>query len=743
MSSRGNSQVELWETFSDMKTINSIEIVSDRNLIYCASEGGLFSLNLNTGEVLKKYTNITGLATLSAKSIKVDNHGRLWVGSGDGSISILDLSSDNWTYIFDIKNSTEQDKAIYDMELYEDFIFVATGYGIQKISTSDFSFVDAPYYKFGYLTERSKVTDIKISNDVIHVATSTGYAKANLIGTNLNNPSTWEAYNGSPLNIDVQAVEVYNGNVMVGSKTGLLYNNGSFWLIYPNSTVMNANIKDIHVVGQDLYFISNTEIYKTNSSDFSVITQVIPSGAYTRIETLPDNTPVFGTTDKGVLVRINNNYVDIAPNGPNRNSFDNLSIDSDGILWAAGGDANGGFYKFDGLTWTNYTTQTHPEIGNGNFFRRIIAGNGIVWALNFGGGATKITGDQIINYNPGNSNLPGISGNPDFCVPFGGAFDNNGRFWLTVYVSNVNMSLWTYNGDNTFTGFTNPSSISSSNLENVAIDEFNTKWIVSGEATPQGLYFFNENGTVNNPTDDISGFYNNSDFPGGGVTNINDVIVDGNNEVWVATNNGIFIINNPRAAIVNPAQKPAPVKLRLISGNLAVPFTEVCNTLTKDVLNQKWVGTVNNGVFHISSDGATLLDQYNVDNSPILSNEITSIAVNPKDGVAYFGTLKGLSALKTSAIEPLSEFDEIVCSPNPLILPSAVDLRIDGLIENTKLMIMTLDGRIIDEFDSPGGKIATWTNSRNLNLASGVYIVVAFNKDGSKVGKGKFAVIKK
>lgn len=81
--------------------------------------------------------------------------------SGDGSISILDLSSDNWTYIFDIKNSTEQDKAIYDMELYEDFIFVATGYGIQKISTSDFSFVDAPYYKFGYLTERSKVTDIK------------------------------------------------------------------------------------------------------------------------------------------------------------------------------------------------------------------------------------------------------------------------------------------------------------------------------------------------------------------------------------------------------------------------------------------------------------------------------------------------------------------------------------------------------------------------------------------------------
>lgn len=737
------SQINLWETYSDMKTINAIEVIPERNIIYCASDGGLFSLDMTTGSVIRKYTNITGLATLKTLAVKFDNRNRLWVGGEDGSLSILDLNTRDWTYKFDIKNSNEQDKAIYDFDLDGDFMYVATGYGVQKISTINLEFVAAPYYQFGNLTSRSRVNKVVIGNNKIHVATAVGYANANLFGSNLNDPMEWTTYNGTPLNLDVQAVEVYGNNIMVGSKTGFLYNNGANWLSYPNNQVVSSNIKDIRTVGTNLYFISNENLYRTNSSDFSTITEVIPTNTFTRIEPMPNGNPVIGTSTIGTLINISGNFIAVAPNGPNRNSFDNLSIGTDGILWAAGGVANGGFYSFDGIEWTNYTTQTHPGIGSNNFFRRIIAGNGVVWALSFGGGATKIEGGQFTNYNPSNSNLPGITGSPNFCVPFGGAFDNNGRFWMSVYLTNVNRSLWAYDNSNTFIGFTNPSSISSSNLENVAIDAFNTKWIVSGESSPQGVYFFNENGTINNPSDDVFGFYNTTDFPGGGVTNINDVIIDKNNEVWIATNNGIFIINNPRAAIQNPSQKPTPVKLRLISGNLSVPFTEVCQTISSDVLNQKWIGTANNGVFHISADGSTLLTQYNITNSPILSNEITSIVINPKDGIAYFGSLKGLSALRTSAVEPLAEFDEIICSPNPFMQPSSVDMRIDGLIENTRLKVMTLDGRIIDEFDSPGGRIATWTSSRNLNLASGVYIVVAFNKDGSKVGTGKFAVIKR
>jgi hypothetical protein len=229
-----------------------------------------------------------------------------------------------------------------------------------------------------------------------------------------------------------------------------------------------------------------------------------------------------------------------------------------------------------------------------------------------------------------------------------------------------------------------------------------------------------------------------------GVDNITGVIIDKNNEVWISSNNGVFIISNPLAAIQNPNQKPPPQKLGIISGNLKVPFTENCKCITTDVLNQKWIGTENNGVFHLSSDGSTLIETFNITNSPILSNQINSIAVNSQDGRAYFGTLSGLSSVQTDAISPLTDFDKIICSPNPYMVPPRVGLKIDGLVENSIVKILSLGGDVIIEFNSPGGRIASWDgkDSKGKYVASGIYLVVGFDKDGKKVGKGKLAIIK-
>lgn len=296
------------------------------------------------------------------------------------------------------------------------------------------------------------------------------------------------------------------------------------------------------------------------------------------------------------------------------------------------------------------------------------------------------------------------------------------------------------NGDSTFIPYVNPGIIQGPTLEQVAIDNYNTKWIVSSGAQ-SGLYFFNENNTPTNYNDDVSGIYYINEF---NVETITGVIVDRNNEVWISTNNGVFIIHNPLGAIQNPNQKPAPEKLGIISGNLKVPFTENCTCISNDILNQKWIGTQNNGVFHLSPDGSTLIETYNVVNSPILSNQINSISVSNKDGKAYFGTLNGLSSVLTDAIAPLTDFDKIICSPNPYLVPPRVNLKIDGLVENSSVKILSLSGDLIAEFTSPGGRIASWDgrDSKGNIVATGIYIVVGFNKDGKKVGKGKVAIIK-
>lgn len=734
------SQSSRWENFTDLKNITSIAADPGSDNIYCASKGGLFALDAVTRKIISKYSNLNGLINNDLTSLTIDNNRRLWVGASDGSISILNLQDLTWKYIFDIKNSTESNKLINFLFPSGNFMFVATGYGIQKVSITNFNFIDAPYYKLGSFPIKTPVYSLAVNNNVLYAATKAGVAYGNFVTSNLNDPNSWNNQSNTPLNSDVKSIESFDNKIFAGSLTGFSYFDGTSWLPYPNAAVANASTKFIKAIQDKIYFISGNSIYFANRTDLTSISPYLGADNFTTIAADNRGLPILGVSNNGILLFGSAAY--LYPNSPFTNIFNQITIDGNDYIWAAGGLDNNGFYRYNGIEWENFNVASHPEIGR-NWFQKIISGNGSVWAMGFGGGPTVITGDAIKNYNPNNSILPGIPTDPSFCVSFGGAYDNNGIPWVSFFQTNTGRSLYIYLGNDEWFGFPNPSIINSAILSEIAVDSYNTKWVVSGGAR-SGVYFFNENGTLTNTNDDVFGFYDNSEF-GSEVTNIYDVIVDKNNEVWIATNNGVFIINNPFGAIQNPAQKPPAQKLGIISGNLKVPFTENCISITNDILNDKWIGTESNGVFHLSSDGSTLLEQFNTSNSPILSNQIKTIAVSNKTGKAFFGSNNGLSSYATDAIEPVADFGEIIASPNPYLIPSAVDLKIDGLVENSIIKIITLSGEVVSEFDSPGGRIAVW-NGRNKNneiTPTGIYLIVAFNKDGSKVGKGKVAIVRK
>lgn len=732
------SQNSKWENFTDYKKITSIASDNITSQIYCASSGGLFVVDHATGKVIKKYTNLNGLISNDLTSLTIDDNEKLWIGASDGSIAVLNLHDFTWKYIYDIKNSTETNKSINYLYSAGSYIFIATGYGIQKVSAANYSFVDAPYYKLGLFPINTTVLGLTTNNNILYAATKAGVAYGNYISSNLNNPSSWSNFNGLTLTSDVNTIETFDNKIFAGSVNGFSYFDGNNWLLYPNATVSNQNTKFIKSNAGNIYFISGNTVYISTSQDLSAINVFLPSANYSTLNYNNEHGMIAGLSDNGVL--IDGNYV--FPNSPFTNNFNQIIIDDNDNVWAAGGTGNSGFYKFDGSLWENYNTTTHPEIGPSNWFQKIAYGNGIIWVLGFGGGPTSINGDIITNYNPSNSILPGISGDPNFCASYGGAYDYNGIFWVSFFGTNTGKSLYAFY-NNQWIDFVNPGIITSATLSNIAVDSYNTKWIVTS-GSRVGVYFFNENGTLTNPADDVFGFYDNAEL-GSDITNVTDVIVEKNNEVWIATNNGVSIINNPLGAVQNPNQKPPAQKLGIISGNLKVPFTENCISITNDILNDKWIGTETNGVFHLSPDGSTLIEQLNTTKTPILSNKIGTIAVSDKTGKAFFGTLKGLSSYNTDAIEPVQNFDKIIASPNPYMVPSGVQLKIDGLIENSKIKIITLNGEIINEFDSPGGRIAFWDgrNEKSEYASTGIYIIVAYNKDGSKVGTGKVAVVKK
>lgn len=734
--------IKKWVNYTDLKNVTSIASDRYNQIAYCGTSGGLFVVDLSNNSIVKKYTNIEGLTNNNITSVAVDNSDRLWIGSSDGSICILDYNKSSFKYIYDIKNSTENDKNINGFNFSGNSVFVATGFGIIKISAVTLNFIDAPYYQLGSFNLKTRISDITILGDYIYAATASGVAYANYVNSNLNSPSSWSNYSNAPLNTSVKAIKAFDGKVFAGSATGFMYFNGTDWNLYPNSVIAVASITSIASIGTKLYFIADNKTYFAPKENLGSVYNYNVNDVCNVVSQDKNDNPLLGIFENGLY----NLGTYVAPNCPNRNSFNSISEDHLGNVWGASGLGDGGFYKFDGTNWTTYTNQYYPELGNSNNFRYMFCGNNTVWAMNFGNGLVSISDKGIKLYNSYNTNLPGIPGGVTFCVPFGLAYDNNGILWSSFYRTSSGCSIYAKTDDSLWTGYADPSIVTGAFYENMVIDNYNTKWVVLSKAnSPRGVYFYNENGTIQDPSDDVYGMYAVSELQ---VQAVNYVAIDKNNVIWFATNNGVFTIDNPLAAIQNPTHPPAPSKVGIISGNLKVPFTESSTTIFVDVLNEKWIGTESNGVFHLSEDGSTLIETFNVNNSPILSNTINSIVVSSKTGKAYFGTLYGLSSVQTNAIQPVEKFDKIICKPNPYVLPSIKNptLTIDGLVENSIIKIITLNGEIVAEYTARQGKIDDqWngTDKKGNLVPTGIYIVVAYNKDGSKVGTGKLAIIRK
>jgi ligand-binding sensor domain-containing protein len=161
-------------------------------------------------------------------------------------------------------------------------------------------------------------------------------------------------------------------------------------------------------------------------------------------------------------------------------------------------------------------------------------------------------------------------------------------------------------------------------------------------------------------------------------------------------------------------------------------------------LNQKWVGT-NQGLFLVDQDGTNLLAVYNSQNSPLLSDIIQNLAIDQNTGTVYASTNAGLISLKTSSVKPVESFSGLRIYPSPFIIKSVSNtLTIDGLIANTDIKILTISGKLVRQFSSPGGRVAYWDgrNDAGSLVNSGIYIIVAYDTEGNSVASGKVAILR-
>ena len=163
------------------------------------------------------------------------------------------------------------------------------------------------------------------------------------------------------------------------------------------------------------------------------------------------------------------------------------------------------------------------------------------------------------------------------------------------------------------------------------------------------------------------------------------------------------------------------------------------NDIVVDALNYKWVATTG-GVFVLNDDGTEVLATITKASSPLLDDNVRTIAIDDQTGTVYFGTTNGCSVAQSSSIRPSAEF-LIKTFPQPFRSGTDAQVTIDGLTTDADLRIMTPSGILVAAFQARG-KQALW-DGRDVQgelVPAGIYIISASSPTTNTSAVGKIAV---
>jgi hypothetical protein len=253
-----------------------------------------------------------------------------------------------------------------------------------------------------------------------------------------------------------------------------------------------------------------------------------------------------------------------------------------------------------------------------------------------------------------------------------------------------------------------------------------------------GVFVYNHNNTPENPADDKSAHLGTGKG-GGGLpsASVLSMVKDLDGTLWIGTENGLAVVNCPGNVIGGTCEASQPiVKLDQFPGLLF--DNEQVQALAVDGANRKWVGT-NNGVWLISADAQQVVERFTVDNSPLPSNAVQRISVDPVTGDVYIGTSNGLVSYRGTAIAGSETTETVLAFPNPVRSDYHGPVSFRNLPANADVRITDISGQLVYRATATGGQ-AVWNglDYTGKRPQTGVYLVFVTTKDGLTTTKGKF-----
>ena len=217
---------------------------------------------------------------------------------------------------------------------------------------------------------------------------------------------------------------------------------------------------------------------------------------------------------------------------------------------------------------------------------------------------------------------------------------------------------------------------------------------------------------------------------------------DKDGKIWVGTAAGIRVFYNPSGIFTSSDFDAQPIKI-VQDGNVELLLEkDIVTSIVVDGANNKWVGTMQGGLYCFSPDGQKQLYHFTKENSPLYSNTIVDINYNEATGDIFIGTEIGLQSFRSIILEGEENLTSVVAYPNPVKPNYQGSVLVKGLVDDCIVKITDQSGNLVWETKSTGGQIE-WpvTTLAGNRVNTGVYVVYAANTTGELKTLTKILVV--
>ena len=736
---------------------NVISLAEAGTIIYAATPYSLYYWDDADGSI-NRLGKVEGLSDFGIAAIDYsDEYKTLFIAYTNTNIDLL--RNGRIINIPDIKRKPILgNKVIHNVTFDGPFAYLSCGFGIVVVDIQRSEIKDTWY--IGAEGDFVDVRDIVFNEDYIIAATTAGIYRADRFHPNLANFEAWIRDTQLPdPNAAFNALAFFNGRLHANNANPV-YNTDTIFVRDPQDgswakmpSEGNAGKHKLRVFNDKLYVVNNGDVTIYNA-DYTVNGRIYQ---YIQPDSVIVPAPMDVLRDKNGydwiadgmsgLVRTENIWGNaiIRPDGPRSNKVFEMSIVNNS-LWLAPGGRNlqwsniftsGSLYSFTDESWLSFDRTNLAEFED---VRDVLSvsvdpkDRTRVFAGSWGFGFFEFRNNALhARYDATNTPLQAPPQLLDKEVRIGGlAWDVNHNLWITTSdatnLINVlqNNGEWIsyYLGNLTF-------GASQTEVGKVVIDDFGQKWVMMRGSK---ILVFNDNNTLNKLTDDqaiiLGSGVGQGNIPGSRVFSM---ARDRDGEIWVGTDEGVAVFYAP-GNVFSGFDFDAQKILVEVGGYVQYLLEEETVTaIAVDGANRKWFGTDRAGVFLMSPDGTQQIHHFTEENSPLLSNTITDIAINHETGEVFFGTALGLISYKSSATQGGSSNSDVYAYPNPVQPGYTGPIAIKGLVTDGDVKITNIAGELVYATRAEGGQ-AVW-NGRNFSgqrASTGVYLVFISNDDGSE-----------